>query len=254
MAILSSVRGDDGQSGHVKGVPVALDDLRGNRGHLQPQPLADALFVFRLQVGGVADRPGKLAHPHLLGRQVEALQVAAHLRIPVRQLQAEGNGLGVDAVGAADHRRVLEFEGAAAEHLDHALQAAADDGRSLLDQQRLRRIDHIIGGQAIVQPARLGTDLLGHRRGKGDDVMLDLGLDGLDARELEIALLADGASCRLRHQSGFGQSLGGGHLNLQPGAELVFIAPDAAHLRARISCESRHSSLHLNRDSDGSSH
>ncbi len=68
--------GDHRQRGHVKSVPVALNDLRRNRGYLQAQPLADFLFVFRLQVGGVADRAGELAHPHLFGGKIEALKIA----------------------------------------------------------------------------------------------------------------------------------------------------------------------------------
>jgi hypothetical protein len=112
---LSSVL-PNGQRGNVGGVPVALDDLRGHRRGLEAQPRADALLVLRLQVAKGAHRAGELAHAHILGRRVEAGQVALHLGVPVEQLEAEGGRLGVNAVGAADGGRVLELDGAALEH------------------------------------------------------------------------------------------------------------------------------------------
>ena len=53
---------------------------------------------------------------------LKALDVALRLRVPVGQLEAEGDGLGVDAVGASDHGRVLELPGAALQHFGEALQ------------------------------------------------------------------------------------------------------------------------------------
>ena len=91
-------------------MPVALDDLRGDRRDLQSEPLADGFFVFRLEMRGVADRARDLADSHLLGGHLEALEVALHLGVPVRQLEAERDRLGVNAVRAADLRRVLELE------------------------------------------------------------------------------------------------------------------------------------------------
>jgi len=43
---------------------------------------------------------------------VEAGEVALHLRVPEQEFEAEGGGLGVDAVGAADDGRVFELDGA----------------------------------------------------------------------------------------------------------------------------------------------
>jgi hypothetical protein len=96
-------------------VPVALDHLRGHGRGLETEPRADALLVLGLEMAECADSSRQLAHAHVLGGRVEASQVALHLRIPVQQLQAEGRRLGMDAVRAADRRRVLELEGAALE-------------------------------------------------------------------------------------------------------------------------------------------
>ncbi len=173
---------EDGQRGDVGGVPVALDDLRGHRRGLEAQPRADAFFVLRLQMAERAHRARQLAHAHVLGRGVEAGSVALHLGVPVEQLEAEGGGLGVDAVGAADGGRVLELDGAALEHGQQRGDAVADERRGFFDLQRLRRVDDVVRREPVVQPARLGVEALvlqalGHCSGEGDDVVLDLGLD-----------------------------------------------------------------------------
>ena len=65
------------------------------------------------EVGEGADGAGELSDPHVFGGRDEARDVALRLRVPVGDFEAEGDGLGVDAVSAADHGRVFEFPGAA---------------------------------------------------------------------------------------------------------------------------------------------
>ena len=185
----------------------------------------------------VADRAGELAHAHLLGRQFEALDVAQHLGVPVGQLQSKGDGLGMHAVSAADHRSVFELPGAALEHVAQLLQVFANDGRGLLDQQRLRGVNHVVGGEAVMQPARFRADFFGDGGGEGDDVVLHFGFDLVDAVEVEVALFADGDGRRLRNQSGFGQGFGGRQFDFKPGAELVLVAPDMPHFGPGITCD-----------------
>ena len=73
--------------------------------------------MLRLQMAEGAHRAGKLADAHIFCCCIEAHQVALDLRIPVQQLQPEGRRLGVDAVRAADRRRVLELKRAPLQHL-----------------------------------------------------------------------------------------------------------------------------------------
>jgi len=73
--------------------------------------------VLGLEVAEAADRAGDLADAQVFGGGVEAAQVASHLGEPEQQLHAEGGGLGVDAVRAADGGRVLELDGALAQGL-----------------------------------------------------------------------------------------------------------------------------------------
>src|SRR5581483_7830508 len=95
---------------------VALNDLRRHGRWLEAECCANPFFVLRLEMTEGADRAGEFAHAHVFGSGFKACKVARHLGVPVQQLEAEGGGLGVNAVRAAYGGRVLEFECAALEN------------------------------------------------------------------------------------------------------------------------------------------
>src|SRR5579862_2882302 len=111
---------------------IALNHLCGHWSRLQAKPLADALFVLRLQVPEGANRAGKFANAHAFGRSVEPLQIAPHFGVPVQKLQAKCRRLRVDAVRAADCRRVLELERAPLENAEKSDETFPNDRRSFL--------------------------------------------------------------------------------------------------------------------------
>ena len=51
---------------------------------------------------------------------------------------------------------------------------------------------------------------------------------------LEVGALADGFGGIFGDEAGFGEGFGGGDFDGEPGAESVFVAPDAGHLRAGV--------------------
>src|SRR2546426_4635303 len=55
-----------------------------------------------------------------------------------------------------------------------------------------------------------------------------------DARHVHLGALTDGSGRRAWHLAGFSQRFGGCELHLEPFMELVLLAPDAAHLLARV--------------------
>ena len=135
----------------------------------------------------------------------------------------------------APHRgRVLKLQRPRLQHRQQLLNVFAQNGRRRLDLQRLRRIHHIVRRQPVMQPARLGTNLLRNRRGKGDHVVLYFRFDLLDALDVEIAALADRLRCFHRNKAVLGEDFTRDGLHLQPGAEFAFVGPDAAHGRAGI--------------------
>ena len=199
-----------------------------------PRRRADFLFEFRREVGEDSDCAGELADAHVFGGGHEARDVALRFGIPVGDFESEGDGLGVDAVSAADHGRVFELPGAALEDFGEALQILRDDLRRLADEQGLRGVDDVVGGEAVVEPAGVRADDFGDGGGEGDDVVADFGFDLVDAFDAEVGALADGLGGVFGDEAGFGEGFGGGDFDGQPGAEAVFVAPDAGHLGAGV--------------------
>ena len=90
-----------------------------------------------------------------------------------------------------------------------------------------------------MEPAGVRADDFGDGRGEGDDVVADLGFDLVNAFDAKVGAFADGVGGVFRDQASFRQGLGGGDLDGEPGAEAVFVAPDAGHLGAGIARNQR---------------
>ena len=94
-------------------------------------------------------------------------------------------------------------------------------------------VEHIRRGHAGMHVARFGADDFRNMGQEGDDVVLDLGLDGVDARDIELGVLAlgpDRGGCFLRDDAEFGHGGRRVRLDLEPDAEFGFRRPDRHHV------------------------
>jgi hypothetical protein len=213
---------------------VALDDLGGDGSGVETERGADAFLLFRADVAESADGSGKLADAHLLSSGFKALPVAEHFGIPVEELQAEGSGLSVYTVGTTDDGCVAKLEGAVFEDREQLHDVLTDDFGGLLDLEGLGGVDDVVGGEAVVQPARFGAYFFCDGSGEGDDVVLYFGFDLVDTLDVEGSALADGFSGLRGNDAIFGEDFAGYGLDFKPGGEFTFVAPDAAHGSAGI--------------------
>ena len=93
-----------------------------------------------------------------------------------------------------------------------------------------------------MQEARLGPDDLGEMGEEGDDVVLDLALDRVDALDVEnrlSGLVPDHRRRRLRHDAELGQRIGRMGLDLEPDAIARLRLPDRGHDRAAVAGDHR---------------
>ena len=98
-----------------------------------------------------------------------------------------------------------------------------------------------------MQPARgfgIGDRFL-HGDGERDHVVTNFGFDFVDARDVHARAFAQLRGGFARNDAGFGERFGGGELDFQPLLESVFLAPDAAHFRAGVSCDQARLLRHL---------
>ncbi len=170
-------------------------------------------------------------------RADEPLLGAKEFGVGVGELEAEGRGFGVDAVRAADGRRHLVLEGAAPQRREQRIDVGDQqiDGAHELHVEA--GVEHVGGGHALVHEARLRPDDLGEMGEERDDVVLDLALDLLDARDVELGILAFGPDllgCGLGNDPKFGHGVGRMRLDLEPDAIARLRIPDRGHLRPSV--------------------
>ena len=138
------------------------------------------------------------------------------------------------AVSASDHRRASVFHRTRMDGPHQRVEVAEEEIARFAHLDGLRGVDDIGRRHAEVQPARRGTDMLGHGRGERDDVVLGDFFDLLDTCDIERAAFPDIARCIGRYDARPRHGLGCGRFDLQPGLVLPLVAPDATHFRMRI--------------------
>src|SRR5713101_8513518 len=96
-------------------MPVTRDDLSRDRLDGESHGPCDVRFYARINLREGADRPRNRAGGDLFAGVREPLARTRELRVGIGELEAEGRGLGVDAVGSADGRSHLVLDGATLE-------------------------------------------------------------------------------------------------------------------------------------------
>lgn len=86
-----------------------------------------------------------------------------------------------------------------------------------------------------MQEARFIADIFSHIGEEGDDVMLDLALDGVDPADIEAAALADGLADPLGDLPGRFHRFSRQRLDFKPYGKARLRRPDRSHLGPRIS-------------------
>ena len=102
-------------------------------------------------------------------------------------------------------------------------------------------VEHVGGGEPHVHEARFRAHVLGQVREEGDDVVLDLALDRVDAGDVELglgALVPDDLGGFLGDQAELGHGGGRVRLDLEPDAKARLGGPDVRPSRAGCSGES----------------
>ena len=131
----------------------------------------------------------------------------------------------------------LVLEGAALERGEQLVDVGDQDIGGAHELHVEAGVEHVRRGHAGMHEARFRADDLGQMRQEGDDVVLDLGLDRVDARDVEfggLALFPDLLGGFLRDDAEFGHGVGGMRLDLEPDAEARLRRPDRGHFGAGI--------------------
>ena len=163
-------RCDDAQGGEEGGVAVARDHLGRDRLDLQAHLFGHIGFDGRIDVGEGADGAGDGAGGDLFLGGDQASFGALELGVIAGQLQAEGDGLGVDAVRTAHGRGVFVLLGAGLQRGQNPIHALDQQVRRPGQLNRETGVQHVRRGHALVQEAGFLADDFRHVGQEGDDV------------------------------------------------------------------------------------
>ena len=203
-----------------------------------PSDLANVPLDLRRHGRVGADRARDRADRRVGERGLEPLQVAVGLEGEAGEPEAEGGGLGVDAVRAPDAERVRVLERLVAQGVAVSASAGDDDLARVADLERERGVEDVGGGEPVVDPApRVAADRLGDDIDERGDVVVGRALalgDGLDLERRPLP--------RLRR--GFGRDdalgrprLGRRQLDREPALHLPAVGPDRADLVACVALD-----------------
>ncbi len=190
-------------------------------------------FDARIDLRKGADRAREGRGRDLFTRRNQPFPRARKFRIGEGELEPEGGGLGMDAVGAADGGGVLVLEGAALERAQERLEIGDQEIGGALELHIEAGVEHVRGGHALMHEAGLGADDLGEMGEKGDHIVLDFTLDRIDACNVEFgvaAAVADFLGRRFRDHAELGHGIGGMRLDLEPDAIARLRVPDRGHV------------------------
>ena len=162
---------------------------------------------------------------------------AVEFGVGISELEPERGGLGMDAVGAADRRREFEFARAALQRGVECLDVG-DEQIGGADQLHVKAgVKHVGRRHALMHETRLRPDDFRQMGEEGDDVVLGLALDFVDARDIEPGVLALGPDCRRRgfgNDPELGHGVGGMRLDFEPDAKARLRRPDRRHFRPGV--------------------
>ena len=148
----------------------------------------------------------------------------------------------MDAVRAADGRRHLVFEGALLQRRQHLVDVGEQQvgGAGELDVEA--GVEHVGGGHPLMHEARLGADDLGEVGEEGDDVVLGLALDLVDAADVEggvLGLRPDRLGGLFGDDAELGQRVRRMRLDFEPDLEPGLRLPDRGHFRTGVAGDHR---------------
>ncbi len=201
----------------------------------QPQPLADVLLDSRIDVRVGAHRSGELAHGDRAPGADQSLTVAPHLQCPEGELEAERRRLGVDPVGAPDHRRVAELPSPNGDRRLQLRGSVEDQVAGLHQRHGEGGVDDVARRKAVVDPPSCRRpDALLHDVDEGRDVVVGDRLALVHGLGVEARPIADRGRVLPGDDAEIGPRLAGEHLHLEPGAEAMVVGEERRHLGQRV--------------------
>ena len=162
---------------------------------------------------------------------------ALEFGIGLGHLQAKRHRFGMNAVRAADANGVLVFKRALFQRRKQIVQPSKQKVGGPGELHIETGIENVGGCHALVNVSGVLADDFGKMGQEGDNIMLGLALDFVDAGDIEcrVSGLVPDVLCRgLGNDAALGQSIAGMRLDFEPDAKFALRRPNRHHVRAGI--------------------
>ena len=223
--------------GEVHGMAVTRNDLGRNPFHREPHGLGYMSFNARIDLRKCSHRAGDCASRDLLPRGDKTLTSSRKFGVGVRQFEAECGRFRMNPVRAPNGWRQLVFERAPFECGKEFVDISDEDIGGPYKLHVEASVKHIGRSHACVHEPSFGPDDFGQMGQESDDVMLDLCLDLINARDVELrssAFFPDFLRCLFGNRAELSHGVRGVSFDLEPDSKFRFRRPDRGHLRTRI--------------------
>ena len=141
----------------------------------------------------------------------------------------------MDAVRAADAERGAVLLGARDDRRQRTLETLEQECAGVAKLQREAGVDHVGGGQPVVEPAALLAELGLDGVDEGGEVVAGALLELRDPlRRRRLRLLPNGPGRLARDDAELGPGVERGELDLEPRGELALVRPHLGHGRAGV--------------------
>ena len=217
---------------------IARDDLGRHGLDRQAELIGDMFFDLGIDIGKGADRTRDGTGGDFFARGEQAPAATVEFGIGLRQLEAEGHRLGMDAVAAPDGRCVFVFFRTALDCRKQRVEIGQQNIGRAGKLHSQRGVEDIATGHALVHEPRLVAHVFRHPGEEGDHVMLGYGLDRVDRFDVDCGVggppVPQGLGRACRDHAEFAELFGRMRFDFEPDAISGFRLPQGGHFGAGV--------------------
>ncbi len=216
---------------------ITRNYLRGDLLAPEPEPLKHAPLELGAGRGICADRAGDRADGDLLESALQPQSIAMRLEGKARELDAERRRLGVHPMGTPHAQGVHVLARTVGKRLHQRLRSRHDRFSRRAQLQGERRVEHVRGGQAEVDPTPRLVGARGEHVHERSHIVVSCALTLVDCLDAERGS-ADRLQLSQRRTLAVAKQawklLAGGHLDAPPCLHAGLVGPEGAQLGACV--------------------
>ena len=213
---------------------VARNDLRRYRLDRKVHFFGDTCLDSRINIGKCADCARNGAGCNSRARRNQARAVTVKFGIGLGHFEAECCRLCVNGVTAPDAGRHFVLHCTVFQCPQQGVNVGEQNIGGAGQLHIEAGVQHVRGGHALMHKTRFRPNMFGKRGQKCDDIMFNLALNFINARDIKGAALAHGLGSFRRYNAKLHHGIHGMRFDIEPDRKAAFGFPQCCHFGAGI--------------------